>query len=271
MKSRLKIREAIGRIIFIAIVLITIVSPPVLIVWSIWSGRYITAVAFAAVYIIMLVLWYYVSYYVLEMWRSTEFPEDEQLHKFPEDEEYFTPSGYGRAGGKRVHRRIPAKPVDFSVFAPQQIARGETFVLNLWVHFREQLDAVMTLSQLLRPSDVVGFRAGVPVELGTEIVFRLQLPTLDIHDELDKVMWTGRPSNTSFRIGVPLDITNTEHDGHFDVYTDGIRIARVLFSVTLSSEEPSISQRRLQSRIERLRTAFASYSSVDRVEVLGRI
>ena len=164
--------------------------------------------------------------------------------------------------------RYPTSPVDFSVFAPRRIARGESFVLNLWVHMREQMTAVMELAQLLQPSEAVGLAPAFLLIWVQRSYSGLQLPTLDVHDELDKIKWTGQPSNASFRVWVPPDTKNKIHNGHFDVYTGGIRIVRVLFDVVLSSEEASTSQRRLQSQLERLRTAFASYSSADRVDVL---
>jgi hypothetical protein len=244
MKSWSDIRDAIIAVISIVFGLFVAVGPLLLIVWAVWAGRDVIATAIAIVYAVLLFLMFSRT-----LRHRMELP------------------------APRIERegRYPARPVDFSVFAPRHIAPGESFVLNLWVHLREQIEAVMELAQLLQPSKPVGLRAGVPVELGAEIVLRLHLSTLDVKDEFDKITWTGQPSNASFRVNVPSDATTVTHNGHFDVYAAGIRIARVLFEITLSPEELSTSQERLLSRLERLRSAFASYSSVDRVDVLGRI
>jgi len=213
-----------------------------IIVWAVLSGHYAHAVVFYVLYVGMLML------FLLRL-RTTDRGIVHYSHQY----------------------RLRPSPVVFTVFAPRHIARGHSFILSLWVHFPEQIDTVLKLAQLLQPSEAVGLRAGVPIELGTDIVFSLHLPTLNVDYGLDKVTWTGQPSNASFRVRVPTYTTSDLHDGHIDVYTGGIRIARVLFSVALSSEEPSTSQERLRSRIERLQTAFASYASADLVDVLGRI
>ena len=263
MRSWPDIRDVIAAIMSAAfrllVALSTIIGPGALFVWAVRSRRPVLAAAAAAmaamVYILALTQLIR-PYCMLQggMFSHGLFP------RWP----------------IRRRRRTATDPVDFSVFAPQVIAPGHSFVLSVWVHLPAQMLAVMELAQFVSSSKLVGLRAGVPVELGTPIVLRLRLSTLDVLDDLDEVTWTGKPSNASFRIHVANDVTHTVHSGHLDVFTGGIRIARVLFELAVRSGEPSSSQgpepqTLLQSRLERLRTAFASYSSSDRADVLGRI
>jgi hypothetical protein len=160
--------------------------------------------------------------------------------------------------------------VTFAAFVPARIGTGTTFVLDVWAHTAAQGDAVAKLAAELGRGSKVGVKAGVGVKRGTELGVILEIPTLRIADSSENMVWEGEPVNASFAVEVPKDAATGRHAGRAVITVSGIPITRLIFSVEVSSGTGGPAG---AATIEErpIRTAFASYSSRDRAEVLARV
>jgi hypothetical protein len=101
----------------------------------------------------------------------------------------------------------------------------------------------------------------------------LDLPSLRVENRTEWVVWSGKPVNASFSVEAPRDVSLGSHTGRVSVRASGITVARVCFSITI---KPAISPnetapQKLPATQRQLRSAFASYSGLDRKEVFGRV
>ena len=99
----------------------------------------------------------------------------------------------------------------------------------------------------------------------------LEIPTLRIPDPIDSLVWHGQPSNASFIVEVPSDAAYGTHPGRAIITASGIPVTKLIFSLLVSAQAPSTDAAPIPATECAPRTAFASYSSRDRAEVLARV
>ena len=125
-----------------------------------------------------------------------------------------------------------------------------------------------------------------PVELGTfglsrnvrsrsretVVNVRLSIPSFGLAALEETVIWTGRVGNTSFPVTVPPAAAPQTHLGCFSVFVGPLQICRLWFelAVRLPVNAPRLPVRH-RLRETRVRSAFASYATEDRTEVLARV
>jgi hypothetical protein len=114
----------------------------------------------------------------------------------------------------------------------------------------------------------IGSKGPAPVDRGTVLTVRLRIPAFQLEDE-DTIFWTGTKGNANFPVTVPETARDGDHIGLACFFAGGLQIARVSFLVRVSMLANDIDD--LTASEYRARSAFASYSSEDRKEVLGRI
>ncbi len=108
----------------------------------------------------------------------------------------------------------------------------------------------------------------MPIQRHTALTVRLQIPDFEIEDD-DTIYWVGEVGNSTFRVTVPSDIEVGSYVGMVCVFVSGLQIARLHFDVEVGLQECEADD--ITSDETRIKSAFASYASEDRDEVLGCI
>jgi molecular chaperone DnaK (HSP70) len=169
---------------------------------------------------------------------------------------------------------VPTDRVDivhFSVTSPPVVCPGTPFLIDVWAHLEEQRSAVIRRAQEATRETRVGIKSKGPVQVarGTSLSVRLELQDLVVEDPEDDILWTGDIGTASFAVMVPEDLKPGPRRGLTRVYVNGMQIARLYFEI-LVGDRHSDSQP-LAAKEERLKKAFASYSSADLDAVLARV
>ena len=157
--------------------------------------------------------------------------------------------------------------VHFSIVGPRCVTVRQTFLLNVWAHSESMQDLIISLEGS-REAVRIGSKGPVPVDRGTVLTVRLSIPAFQLEDE-DTIFWTGTKGNANFPVTVPETARDGDHVGLARFFASGFQIARLSFLVRVGMLENDMDD--LTSSEYRARSAFASYSSEDKEEVLGRI
>jgi hypothetical protein len=158
--------------------------------------------------------------------------------------------------------------VDFSVFAPPAAAPGSTFVIELWAYLRRERSEVLEIAR--RDGRTVELFSQGPVRIPaqTELTVLLALDGLAVRHRRATMFWTGSFVNASFVVSVPADAAPGDYAGEFVLLRAGMRLTSLFFHVTVGAARPRAA---LTVKEQPVRTAFASYASTDRDEVLRRV
>jgi HEAT repeat protein len=173
--------------------------------------------------------------------------------------------------------RPPVMPLDevrFSAVAPNTVAPGESFLIDFWAHLEELSEGVAELSRAARGGREIRVASQGPVKLARDTFMRVRLsiPTFGVADLEDTIVWTGRFGNASFPVTAPREATAGTHLGRFTVFVGPLQISRLHFELSVAATDEAGRPRVPQSLKEtRIRSAFASYATEDRDEVLARL
>jgi hypothetical protein len=180
-----------------------------------------------------------------------------------------------KASTTGVHRdaSLPSELVTFSLFAPALVRPAQQFIIDFWAHLRIQTDEVNSLACEISRERKLGTKSGVIVSRGTLLSIVLYLPSLQIRDPTETILWSGEPVNASFIAEAPPDVLPGNHAGSAIVSVLGIPIAKVAFllSIKAASKRDGKVAKPLPAVTNRPRSAFASYCSRDRADVLSRV
>lgn len=191
-------------------------------------------------------------------------------------------------GDVKQEINLNAKPktlsdkLQFTVFTPQAITPGSSFVLDVWACLNQDLFAVNQIAKSLSRDKMIGHKSGVLAYRGSLFTLSLQIDGLEIAEPTDTLVWDGEPANASFLVQVPEDImdskliqvgrgkTPTSLSGKVLIGVEGFTVAKLVFIVFVSPDanEEYAPNLKVEQYPE---TAFASYASEDREEVLHRI
>jgi len=159
--------------------------------------------------------------------------------------------------------------VQFSVFAPAKVAPARSFVLEVWAYNREQRDEVLQLATRARRLIERGSRANVRIPARKQLTLVLHLDGFVVKEPQDSFFWCGEFVNASFIVDVPPALAPGDYPGQINILHDGLLLWRIVFEITVGAD--SGAQMTLRARQQLFRTAFASYASADRAEVLRRV
>jgi TIR domain len=167
-----------------------------------------------------------------------------------------------------------SEPVDAVVFCPPRVAKGSAFLLQVFLY---QPGAEENVAERATEADAAAKRRG-------SISLLLDLPhniRVDVHVEMpgcvitepdDTFVWRSRPVVAQFEVYVPRDATAGEVIGRVRFAVAGLPVGTLRFKIALAAPTAAIAEpapREVDG--VRYRTAFASYSSEDRTEVLKRV
>jgi hypothetical protein len=173
-----------------------------------------------------------------------------------------------------VHDEPPPPPdrVHVSLTAPAVLAPGSAAVLLVWAHLEAQRLEVIQRARASGAAGDVRIHSKGPVTLarGTRLAVRLELPDLLVDDPEDVLYWDGEIASATFPVRVPPDARPGAHPGRVVVHAAGLQVLKLHFALEVGPAAAAPT-RIVDARTEHHRTAFASYASADRDEVLARV
>jgi hypothetical protein len=161
--------------------------------------------------------------------------------------------------------------VHFTLTAPRVLAPGCSYAIDVWAHHAEKLREVLERAkeELGQGNMRSKSKGAVRIARGTLISVNLRIPDLIIEDPEDTVFWDGEVGNATFSVTVPTEASLGSRSGLVTFLVNGMQVAKMHFVLEVGKEEKPLDY--LAAREQRVRTAFASYASEDRDEVLSRI
>jgi hypothetical protein len=165
----------------------------------------------------------------------------------------------------------PAPPaisdrVNFSVFAPSVVRPGSQFLLSLWAWLEQQREQMLERAARGGERVEAGHKGPVKIRRGSEIIACLDLPGFEIEEMTESLWWEGEVGHTDFAVTAPSDLKPRTYLGKLTLLCAGLQVARLRFEITVGAVEAQ--RDRLPVTEARVRSAFASYASPDRLEVL---
>ncbi len=177
------------------------------------------------------------------------------------------------------HPRAPSDParadaVDCTVFAPPRTSPGETVLIQVFAHCPELAEQAEGLA---RDFDDQARRRGTTsleteIARGSRIDFELRMRNAEVLDPVLHLVWRGRTQSVEFEVDIPENITRRRITGRVLVSQGSVPVGRVSFVVDLARQAPArAATPEPLGEARRYRTAFISYASKDRPEVLRRV
>lgn len=172
----------------------------------------------------------------------------------------------------------PEDEVSSTVYAPTQALPGDSFLVQVFVHLPEQAAG---LEELAREADDEA-RARITTKLkktikrGTELMFHLTMPGLEIDEPAQSCTWEGEPVWAQFGVTIPPERRPGNIIGTVIVSESSIPIGHLKFKFKIAGSVPQatpepVNQAIAVGNMTRYKQAFISYTSRDRAEVLKRV
>jgi len=139
--------------------------------------------------------------------------------------------------------------------------------------------------RMAREFDEAAERRGIrsleaEVRRGSKLTFHLTMPRLRVHDPPQELVWQGRTASVQFSTTVPEDCPLGSLIGTVAVYVDTVPRGHIRFTfIVLAKRDLRFSESRFSSLLpeplgdsaRHYKSAFVSYASEDRSEVLKRV
>jgi len=177
------------------------------------------------------------------------------------------------AEGNARHTSVPVPITDrvhFSLTARATLEPGASYALDVWAYLGAQRTEVMDLARQSQGSDKIQVKtkSGVIVTRGTILTVHVAIPTLEVADPEDIICWEGEIGNATFPVSVPTQARPGPHAGTATFHVDQLPLAKLHFALQVGREtEPVVPS---AARESRCKSAFASYASEDRDDVVAR-
>ncbi len=165
-----------------------------------------------------------------------------------------------------------ADDVDCTVLAPPQAPTGDHIMVQVYAHLPELPQLVM--DQAREFDEGAGRRGatslGTRIGQGVRLAFEVALPELVVPQPVREVTWRGHVEWVSFDVYVPPDARVGSHIGTVLIAQESVPIGEVRFRLTVVPLDGVVppARRGPVGQARRYETAFISYASRDREEVL---
>lgn len=186
------------------------------------------------------------------------------------------PGGRKSVGQSPAAQKTPEMPagkvdnVHFLVTSRPTVRPGEAFCVGLWALEKQRIaleERIRTMSQ--RGEVQIGSKGPLFVRRGTQLVAKLELEGCVLRAPVGVILWEGEIGNHDFPVRVPQDAPPGDREGAIQICIDAVPVATLYFTISVGSAAGETVDLPLQTR--RFRTAFASYASEDRLEVVRRV
>jgi hypothetical protein len=164
---------------------------------------------------------------------------------------------------------LAAEPVLLGASAPRGVRPGQEFTARFVACTRSVETEVRALLEGLSPGAAT--HLGVQTcrwAPGTRVAVRLEARHVRVDPSEDSFVWDGERSLVEFDCTVAGDAPAGVTILRFDVFIEDIRIARLRVDLAIAAASDDTPAATI---VEPARTAFASYSSEDKLRVLDRV
>jgi serine/threonine protein kinase len=175
---------------------------------------------------------------------------------------------------KKITAEIPlviTDEVHVSATAPRMSRPGTSFMLDVWAYLeKNRLDVVARAKESQGGRDIwIRSKGPVMIERNAIMAVRLDIPRLGIKSMEDTIWWTGSIGNCSFPVKIPNALKGGICPGVIHIFVGELQVAKLHFEFEVGDEQKPITD--ITTELRKIKSAFASYASEDRDEVLGRI
>ncbi|MFC1552255.1 protein kinase [Candidatus Latescibacterota bacterium] len=179
--------------------------------------------------------------------------------------------GFGNIFKVKMKLSPESDSVHFSITSPQPLVSGQSYILDVWIYKYIQRVEMLKRAKELQHNKTIQIQEKGPITISrsSKITINLNIPDFQVIDPEETIFWDGNIGNARFPVTVPDDTCSGEYLGVVKFYIEGLMIAKLHFSLIVSQHKSSEDQF-VASGIG-IKTAFASYASVERERVLARI
>lgn len=187
----------------------------------------------------------------------------------------FRSSGRPSAAGTPRAPAVPAaEPVDAAVFSPPRVAADSVFLVQVFLHPPTAAATVEERALRADPEAVHRGTYSLPLDLprDTRVDLHLEMPTLSVAEPDATLVWRGVATAAQFEVVVPATGAAPKVIGRVRFAVAGVPAGTLRFQVVVATAgaAPELAEQ-LPVRSRKYRSAFVSYSSKDRPEVLRRV
>ena len=164
-----------------------------------------------------------------------------------------------------------SEPVWLGASAPQAVKPGDEFTARFVAYEKRLEQEVHRLLKELSPKvePVLGVQE-CRWRKGTRVTVKLSGRGLSIDPAVQELVWNGGRSLLEFDVQVPREAPEGRVVLKFDVAIEGIVVARLRLDLEIALQ-PVAGDDNATADVEPAKSAFASYSSKDRLRVLDRL
>jgi hypothetical protein len=176
---------------------------------------------------------------------------------------------------------IARDPVDCTVFAPRSVALGEQALIQVFVHTPEQAEKIDVAVEKADPEARPRGATTLSTEIArnSRLTFTLEIPRLVIDEPVKEIIWRGREVSVQFSVTAPDSLAATFGRARQQVSTvatisvsqDGVVIGQIQFALPIEKTMEWTDYPQVTGEAIRYQTAFISYASENRPEVLQRV
>jgi hypothetical protein len=160
------------------------------------------------------------------------------------------------------------------VFSPSRLIPGASALVQAFTHVLAKASEV---ERMAKEFDDDATRRGTQtletkIERGSKLTFQLHAPGLDVHDGPQTLTWHGHSAGVQFEVEVPINARIGTVIATLFVTQASAPLGHIKFKITVTqSGRPEKSMPQVGDHSCRYSTAFISYASQDRPEVLSRL
>lgn len=159
----------------------------------------------------------------------------------------------------------------FTATAPEQVAAGAAFIVDLWCHPDDPLRFMRE-----RRAELAGLAARsvgpIGLDRGSVLDVELRLPGFEIDEPRATMRWNERTGSVAFGVRAPATLGPGSHLGSARLSVNELPIATVHFQIHVAATAAASGAAvDCVTQVQLVRSAFASYSSQDRDAVLALI
>jgi len=188
----------------------------------------------------------------------------------------------GTPGNKKAatstSERHPPRVTDdvwCTAFSPSTCAPGDTVLVQVFAHRRAHAAKVRKMAVDFDSSANArgASRLDSPVERGSELIFCLAMKHAVVEPTMLTLVWHGEPSAVQFSVSVPEDWVGNNLIGTIYVTHGSIPFGHLKFIIHVAAADlpDRAPAERQPADFRQYRSAFVSYASPDRTEVLKRV
>ena len=204
-----------------------------------------------------------------------DFFSDSDVRSIADDPFDFSDIGVDRSLPSDIADPKPAKPqkslsVEFLALAAQGNVSGSACIVDIWACAPDQTEEVRRKAALTGLDAVMGMKAGLSVAAASLLTVSLEIQGMEVPDNIAVIHWQGEAANASFVVSVPQQTKPGRYPGKATISSAGIPIANIVFLFPVCADESTVVTESVGTT-HYPRSAFASYASENRADVMERI